>query len=120
MTLLNLLKRIFRFIMYKHKASNKTYKRRYLNKCNECHKWRRTLKEHHQICKVCYKANTIYHPSGNKFVDEFIRYTQTNHYKQFGVMEFVPYDRFKNVEFVVEGGSSKIFKATWKNGFIRY
>ncbi len=36
------------------------------------------------------------------------------------MMEFVPYDQFKNVEFIAEGGSSKIFKAIWINGFIRY
>ncbi|RIA80414.1 kinase-like domain-containing protein [Glomus cerebriforme] len=31
-------------------------------------------------------------------------------------MEFVPYDEFKNVEFIAEGGFSKIYKATWING----
>ena len=29
---------------------------------------------------------------------------------------FVPYDRFKNVEFIAEGGFSKIYKATWVDG----
>ncbi|RIA94179.1 hypothetical protein C1645_873635 [Glomus cerebriforme] len=33
-------------------------------------------------------------------------------------MEFVPYDQFNNVEFIVEGGFSKIYKATWINGSI--
>jgi len=31
-------------------------------------------------------------------------------------MEFVSYDRFKNVEFIAEGGFSKIYKATWIHG----
>ena len=31
-------------------------------------------------------------------------------------MVFVPYDRFKNVEFIAEGGFSKIYKATWIDG----
>ncbi|EXX75396.1 Kcc4p [Rhizophagus irregularis DAOM 197198w] len=31
-------------------------------------------------------------------------------------MEFVLYDRFKNVEFNAEGGFSKIYKATWIDG----
>ncbi|GBB99038.1 hypothetical protein RclHR1_00340029 [Rhizophagus clarus] len=31
-------------------------------------------------------------------------------------MEFVPYDEFKDVEFITEGGFSKIYKATWING----
>ena len=28
-------------------------------------------------------------------------------------MKFIPFDRFKNVEFIAEGGFSKIYKATW-------
>ena len=31
-------------------------------------------------------------------------------------MEFVPYNRLKNIEFVAEGGFSKIYKATWIDG----
>ena len=33
-------------------------------------------------------------------------------------MEFVPYDRFKDIEFIAEGGFSKIYKATWIDGRI--
>ncbi|PKY61072.1 kinase-like protein, partial [Rhizophagus irregularis] len=29
---------------------------------------------------------------------------------------FVPYDQFKNIEFIAEGGFSKIYKATWIDG----
>ena len=31
-------------------------------------------------------------------------------------MEFIPYDQFKDVEFIAEGGFSKIYKATWIDG----
>ncbi|CAG8537733.1 21892_t:CDS:2 [Rhizophagus irregularis] len=34
-------------------------------------------------------------------------------------MIFVPYDRFKNVNFIAEGGFSKIYKAIWIDGPIR-
>ncbi|PKY57147.1 hypothetical protein RhiirA4_509173 [Rhizophagus irregularis] len=34
-------------------------------------------------------------------------------------MEFVPYDQFKNIEFIAEGGFSKIYKATWVDGPIK-
>ena len=37
----------------------------------------------------------------------------------FGKMEFVPYDRFKDIEFIAEGGFSKIYKATWIDGPIK-
>jgi hypothetical protein len=33
-------------------------------------------------------------------------------------MIFVPYEEFKNIEFIGEGGFSKIYKATWINCLI--
>src|ERR1700733_14576289 len=70
----------------------------------------------HQICNICYEAKKIIIPSGNKVIDDFIRYTLTNRSMRRGYMEFVPYDRFKNVEFIAEGEFSKIYKATWIDG----
>src|SRR5436190_2162770 len=96
-----------------------TRKRKTYKKCNECNKRRKTLDESHQICHVCYKYKTSnkYKQSGNKVIDDFVRYTQTNytkkHLNDVGRMEFVPYDQFKDVEFIAEGGFSKIYKATW-------
>ena len=34
-------------------------------------------------------------------------------------MEFVPYDQFNNIEFIAEGGFSKIYKATWIDGPVK-
>jgi len=31
-------------------------------------------------------------------------------------MKFVPYGQFENIEFIAEGGFSKIYKATWISG----
>ncbi|RIA94200.1 hypothetical protein C1645_873592 [Glomus cerebriforme] len=58
--------------------------------------------------------------SGNKMIDDFIRFTQTNFIKEHGKMEFVPYDQFKNIKFIAEGGFSKIYKATWIDGPITW
>src|SRR5271154_2582050 len=87
-------------------------------KCSECNKRRKTLRESHQICHVCYNLKTVYkqNQSGNRVIDDFIRHTQINLVKNEGKMEFVPYDQFKNVEFIAEGGFSKIYKATWVDG----
>jgi len=85
-------------------------------KCNECNRSRKFFNEIHQICYLCYGAKKTIIPSGNKVVDDFIRYTLTNRSKKYGKMEFVPYDNFKVVEFVAEGGFSKIYKATWIDG----
>ncbi|GBC07793.1 hypothetical protein RclHR1_00770006 [Rhizophagus clarus] len=87
-------------------------------KCKECNKRRKPLDKSHQICHVCYKTKEIFNVnlSGNNIVDDFIKYSQTNLIKMEGKMEFVPYNQFKNIEFIAEGGFSKIYKATWVNG----
>ena len=90
-------------------------KRKKKIRCSECKKTRRILES--QICHVCYcykaKRLTL---SGNKVIDDFIRHTQINYIKKEGKMEFVPHDQFKNIEFIAEGGFSKIYKATWIDG----
>ncbi|CAB4421446.1 unnamed protein product [Rhizophagus irregularis] len=88
-------------------------------KCNECNRKRKIYDKSHEICHVCYKIKTILKPkqSGNKVIDDFIRYTQSNYaIIEGGKMEFIPYDQFINIEFIAEGGFSKIYKATWVDG----
>ncbi|GBC27865.1 uncharacterized protein OCT59_008366 [Rhizophagus irregularis] len=84
--------------------------------CSECNQKRKRLDENHQICQVCYKAKSVYIPSENKVIDDFIKHTLISGNKLAGKMAFVPYDQFKNVEFIAEGGFSKIYKATWIDG----
>jgi hypothetical protein len=87
-------------------------------KCNNCNRKRKTSEENHQICHVCHKIKTVLKPkqSGNKVIGDFIRYTQVNHDEPGGKLEFVPYEQFKDIEFIAEGGFSKIYKATWIDG----
>jgi len=81
-------------------------------KCSECKRIRKPSDENHQICSLCYNARKL-ELSGNKVIDDFIKYTQVNRIKPEGKMRFIPYNKFKNVEFIAEGGFSKIYKATW-------
>jgi len=67
------------------------------NVCHEQHEWRKPPEE-----------------SGNKIVDDFIRYTRINSQIS-SRMEFASFGRFKNVQFIAEGGFSKIYRATWWN-----
>ncbi|RGB30941.1 kinase-like domain-containing protein [Rhizophagus diaphanus] len=55
-------------------------------------------------------------PSGNKFIDDFINYTQINVITKNGKLEFVPFEQFIKIEFIAEGGFSTIYKATWIDG----
>src|SRR2546429_5196401 len=70
---------------YKHKidfsiSNDISVKSKYKKKkCNECNRRRKTIDESHQICHVCYKYKTASKLSGNKVIDDFIRYTQTNY-----------------------------------------
>src|ERR1700722_17399493 len=83
-------------------------------KCKQCNR-KKGVYKFNKICYICYREKTIT-PSGNKVIDDFIRYTLTNYCKRDERMEFVPYDKFKDVEFIAEGGFSKIYKATWVDG----
>src|SRR6266540_5177443 len=67
-----------------------------------------------------YIIDHLLYKSGNKVVDDFIRYTQINSNLKVRILEFVPYNQFKNIEFIAEGGFSKVYKATWIDGFIHY
>ncbi|CAB5322215.1 unnamed protein product [Rhizophagus irregularis] len=58
--------------------------------CKECKK-RKVKDENHETCQLCYE---IFKPN----------------------LKFVPYDQFKNIEFIAEGGFSKIYKAIWVDG----
>ncbi len=52
----------------------------------------------------------LFYKSGNRVVDDFIRNTQINSNLGTGMMEFVSYDQFKDIEFIFE---VKACKATW-------
>ena len=59
--------------------------------CKRCNKASDYLNEF-LFCNLCYNQIT-YAQSGSEVIDNFIRHT-------LGVMEFVSYNRFKNIEFV--------------------
>jgi serine/threonine protein kinase len=77
--------------------------------CNQCKQ--RKIK-FNDCCDVCYEGKELFIPSGNKVIDDFINYTLANSTK-YGRMMFVPYDNFKNIKLIGEGGFSRIYKATW-------
>jgi len=121
---MNDLKFFFKFEVIMEKSTNikstdalssqNKFKSKYKKKkCSECNKRRKPLDESHQICHICYEAKKRCIPSGNKVIDDFIKHVQTNYVRDDGKMVFVPYDKFENIEFIGEGGFSKIYKATW-------
>src|ERR1043166_10306506 len=85
-------------------------------RCGECNKKRTPLDESHPICHVCCKAILKQKLSGKKIIDDFIKHTQINYFKTGIRLKFVPHSQFKNIEFIAEGGFSKIYRATWIDG----
>ncbi|GBC24406.2 kinase-like domain-containing protein [Rhizophagus irregularis DAOM 181602=DAOM 197198] len=90
-----------------------------IKKCLEYNKEEKFANEMHVIRHPYHKEATVT-LSGNKVIDDFIISILSNSaiYKRRKLvnLEFVPYERFKNIKFVAEGGFSKIYKAIWIDG----
>src|SRR3954452_12388726 len=56
--------------------------------------------------------------SGNKEIDEFIQKFQLNAtcYKE--VLEWIPYEKFEDIEYLAKGGFGTVHKAKWIDGYI--
>jgi hypothetical protein len=89
------------------------------------------------LCKECGQPSTGYSwcqpcnskhfqqdfnkwTSGNKEIDEFIQNFQLNATCQQEVLEWIPYEKFRDIEYVAKGGFGTIYKAKWDDGYIRY
>ncbi|RHZ35830.1 protein kinase [endosymbiont GvMRE of Glomus versiforme] len=57
--------------------------------------------------------------SGNKVIDEFIQKQQIRATNHDDLLEWMPYNRFINVEYLAQGGFGKVYKAKWEGGYIK-
>ncbi|CAG8650991.1 5028_t:CDS:2, partial [Cetraspora pellucida] len=90
---------------------------KFIVRCAVC--WhRRTAKGY--WCQNCesrrFRENFSTWTSGNRFIDEFIQETQLNSTWWAGYLEWIPYKRFQNVEFIAKGGFGSIYSALWIDG----
>ena len=71
-------------------------------------------------CELCVrnylKANFPNWTSGNDDIDNLIRECQLETLEPQKVIEWIPYDKLQNIEYLTEGGCSKIYTAGWING----
>ncbi|GES81553.1 kinase-like domain-containing protein [Rhizophagus clarus] len=56
--------------------------------------------------------------SGNELIDKFIREAQLKAKNHLEVIEWIPYNRLRNIQYLDEGGFSTIYKAILLDGFI--
>src|SRR5256884_3820737 len=56
--------------------------------------------------------------SGNKYIDNFIQEAQLDAESDREVLEWIPYNRLTNIEYLAKGGFSTVYKAIWLDGRI--
>ncbi|RIA84358.1 kinase-like domain-containing protein [Glomus cerebriforme] len=75
-------------------------------------------------CNTCnaeqFQRNFKNWSSGNDDIDKFIQHTQLSATDYSKVLEWIPYDRFHNIEYIAKGGFGKVYKAKWIDGYIDY
>ncbi|EXX53976.1 Cdc15p [Rhizophagus irregularis DAOM 197198w] len=96
---------------------NEELKNRYKENglCKECKQPRAS----DSWCQCKFQQNFKNWTSGNHEVDKFIQKTQLKAKRYRDVLEWIEYDRFENVEYLAKGGFGTIYKAIWKDGFIK-
>ena len=87
-------------------------------KCPECNQ----EKTYYNWCKTCnskrFRNDFNNWTSGNDKIDKFIQDAQLNANYRRGVIEWIPYDRFKDVKQIGRGGFGTIHYARWIDGYI--
>jgi hypothetical protein len=83
--------------------------------CEEC----KQPKNYNHIYQCKLQQNFKNWTSGNNEVDKFIQKAQLKAKSYAGILEWIEYDRFENVEYLAKGGFGIIYKAIWKDGFIK-
>jgi hypothetical protein len=74
----------------------------------------------------CSNCNTIHlqqdlnkWTSENKDIDEFIKNRQLNSKNSRGIIEWIPYNKFTDIEYIAEGGFAKVYSANWIDAYIK-
>ena len=73
-------------------------------------------------CKECYskkfQQNFGNWSSGNKHIDKLIQDTQLNPRYGGDMLEWIPYNRLRNIQFLAQGGFSTVYKGIWLNNWV--
>ena len=81
---------------------------------------------HHRItwCQNCsskrFQQEFSKWTSGNEHIDKFIQNAQLEARSASEVIEWISYNRLKNIQYLAKGGFSTIYKAIWLDGQIDY
>ncbi len=91
------------------------------NFCPNCDRYYTNINR--KWCERCniiqFQQNFSNWTSENEFINTFIQEIQLNAQNESQVLEWIPYNRFKNIEYLDKGGFSTIYKAIWLDGSIK-
>ncbi|RHZ64772.1 hypothetical protein Glove_320g54 [Diversispora epigaea] len=89
------------------------------NRCPECDHGYYTWKWCEQCNSRHFQNDFDKWTSGNDKIDKFIQDSQVNATSKNQVIEWIPYDRFKDIKEIAKGGFGTIYKAKWIVGEIK-
>jgi len=108
-----------------------TIKRKMKNKSHNCKDCKRKKSVDDKVCPLvdhiwCETCSPFqlqkefsHWKSGNKEIDEFIKFQQIKAKTFSNLIEWIPYDRLSSIEPLSEGGFSKVYSAIWMDGSIQ-
>src|ERR1043166_8614931 len=67
-----------------------------------------------------FQNNFLNWTSRNNFIDKFIQESQLNAKYTNQILEWIPYNRLNNIEYIDKGEFGTIYKAIWLDSFIEY
>ncbi|KAF0537694.1 serine/threonine protein kinase [Gigaspora margarita] len=88
--------------------------------CNECHK--PTMISYWNWCQNCnashFRNNFSNWSSGNSSLDQLIQESQLQAECSEQIIEWIPFEKFKDIKFVAQGGLGEVYYAIWEDGQI--
>ena len=110
---------------------NKNFKKFKNNNLNTLHKYNQNIlsDQGNDSCSNCidycqncnskrFQRNFDKWTSGNKYIDKFIQDAQLTARTFHEVIEWIPYNRLRNIKYLTKGGFSTIYEAIWLGGNI--
>ncbi|MCE8163174.1 MAG: protein kinase [Candidatus Moeniiplasma glomeromycotorum] len=86
--------------------------------CQKCHQFN-TSKNWCQFCEEQEWQRDIKNLTGQEVIEKFIQ-QQLKKTDKNKTLNWIPYEQFKDVEYLAEGGFSKVYKARWTKKLINY
>jgi len=100
-----------------------SYEKRILDKyyglCSDCNQPKNFITWCQNCSSKRFKQEFSKWTSGNEQIDKFIQDTQLKARNIDEIIEWIPYNRLRNIQYLAKGGFSTFYKAIWLDGPIR-